>query len=181
MSPPTEGIESVSIVTNSPDAEIGNVAGASVNVITKSGTNSFHGSAFEDHTDKSLKAQNLFQTVGIEEAAYIFNQYGASLGGPIRKNKLFFFGDWEGLKRRQNAAAYQDRDQSRPAYSMPRATLISHPGSRTALPAPVASTTPPPAMPTEPCARRFRATSSPPPGSIRRPKRSSAASARAAS
>lgn len=102
--PPTEGIESVSIVTNSADAEQGNVAGASVNVITKSGTNSLHGSAFEDHTDKSLKAENLFQTAGTNKPQYIFNQYGASLGGPIRKNKLFFFGDWEGLKRRQAAA-----------------------------------------------------------------------------
>jgi len=102
--PPTEGIESVNIVTNSADAEQGNVAGASVNVITKSGTNSLHGSAFEDHTDKSLKAQNLFQTVGTKKPQYIFNQYGASVGGPIRKNKIFFFGDWEGLKRRQAAA-----------------------------------------------------------------------------
>jgi hypothetical protein len=102
--PPTEGIESVSIVTNSPDAEIGNVAGASVNVITKSGTNTFHGSAFEDHTDRDLKAENLFQTVGTHKPQYIFNQYGASIGGPIRKNKIFFFGDWEGLKRRQAAS-----------------------------------------------------------------------------
>jgi hypothetical protein len=102
--PPTEGIESVSIVTNSADAEQGNVAGAAVNVITKSGTNTLHGSAFEDHTDKSLKAQNLFQTVGTKKPQYIFNQYGASVGGPIRKNKIFFFGDWEGIKRRQAAA-----------------------------------------------------------------------------
>ncbi|MGD0201353.1 MAG: carboxypeptidase regulatory-like domain-containing protein, partial [Bryobacteraceae bacterium] len=102
--PPTEGIESVSIVTNSADAEQGNVAGASVNVITKSGGNAFHGSAFEDHTDRSLKAQNLFQTFGTAKPAYIFNQYGASLGGPVRKNRIFFFGDWEGLKRRQRAA-----------------------------------------------------------------------------
>ena len=102
--PPTEGIESVNIVTNSADAEQGNVAGAAVNVITKSGTNTLHGSAFEDHTDKSLKAQNLFQTVGTKKPQYIFNQYGASVGGPIKKNKLFFFGDWEGIKRRQAAA-----------------------------------------------------------------------------
>ena len=103
--PPTESIQSVSIVTNSYDAEQGNANGASVNVITKSGTNQFHGSAFEDHTDKALKALNRFQTVGVAKPQYIFNQYGGAVGGPIKKNKLFFFADWEGTKRRMVSSA----------------------------------------------------------------------------
>ncbi|MGA2329153.1 MAG: TonB-dependent receptor [Bryobacteraceae bacterium] len=103
--PPTESIESVSIVTNSYDAEQGNSNGAAVNVVTKTGTNQFHGSAFEYHTDNALKALNRFQAVGIRKPKYIMNQYGGSVGGPIRKNKLFFFADWEKTARRMLASA----------------------------------------------------------------------------
>lgn len=101
--PPTESIESVSIVTNSYDAEQGNSNGAAVNVITKSGTNDFHGSAFEYHTDNALKAFPRFQTPGVLKPHYIMNQYGGSVGGPIRRNKLFFFADWEATARRMLA------------------------------------------------------------------------------
>jgi hypothetical protein len=62
--PPAESIQSVSIVTNSYDAEQGNANGAAVNVVTKSGTNDFHGSLFEFHTDNALKAFPRFQTPG---------------------------------------------------------------------------------------------------------------------
>ncbi|MGC9970627.1 MAG: TonB-dependent receptor [Bryobacteraceae bacterium] len=103
--PPTDSIESVSIVTNSYDAEQGNSNGAAVNVVTKSGTNEFHGSGFEYHTDNALRALNRFQAVGIRKPKYILNQYGGSVGGPIRKNKLFFFADWEATKRRMLAQA----------------------------------------------------------------------------
>jgi hypothetical protein len=98
--PPTESIESVTITTNSYDAEQGNTNGAAVSVVTKSGTNAFHGSAFEYHTDQALKAPNRFMTVGTKKPWYIMNQYGGSIGGPILKNRLFFFADWEATKRR---------------------------------------------------------------------------------
>ena len=115
--PPTESIESVSIVTNSYDAEQGNANGAAVNVVTKSGTNQFHGSAFEFHTDNALKALNRFNPVGQRKPKYILNQFGGAVGGPIYlpkfgeggpsvwsgKNKLFFFTDLEYTKRRQFA------------------------------------------------------------------------------
>jgi len=115
--PPTESIESVSIVTNSYDAEQGNANGAAVSVITKSGTNDFHGSAFEFHTDNALKAFNRFNPVGQRKPKYILNQFGGAVGGPIYlphfgeggpsvwsgKNKLFFFTDLEYTKRRQFA------------------------------------------------------------------------------
>ncbi len=115
--PPTESIESVSIVTNSYDAEQGNANGAAVNVVTKSGTNDFHGSAFEFHTDNALKAFNRFNPVGQRKPKYILNQFGGAVGGPIYlprfgeggpsvwsgKNKLFFFTDLEYTKRRQFA------------------------------------------------------------------------------
>jgi hypothetical protein len=97
--PPAESIQSVNVVTNSYDAEQGNANGAAVNVVTKSGTNQFHGSAFEFHTDNALKALNRFQPAGTRKPKSILNQYGGAVGGPIIKNKLFFFTDWEGTRR----------------------------------------------------------------------------------
>ncbi|MGA2262220.1 MAG: TonB-dependent receptor [Acidobacteriota bacterium] len=102
--PPAESIESVSVVTNSFDAEQGGAPGAIVSVVTKSGTNQFHGSAFEYHTDNALKAINRFNPAGFRKPKYIMNQYGGAIGGPIKQNKLFFFADWEGLKRRMLAS-----------------------------------------------------------------------------
>jgi carboxypeptidase family protein len=102
--PPTESIQSVSIVTNSYDAEQGNANGAAVNVVTKSGTNDFHGSVFEFHNDNALRAYNFFSPRGVNQPKFITNQYGFAVGGPIKKNKLFFFTDWEATKRRQLAS-----------------------------------------------------------------------------
>jgi len=101
--PPTESIETVSIVTNSYDAEQGNSNGAAVNVVTKSGTNQFHGSAFGYHTDNALKALNRFNPAGYRKPKSILNQLGGSAGGPILKNRLFFFADWERTARRMLA------------------------------------------------------------------------------
>jgi len=103
--PPAESIETVNIVTNSYDAEQGNAMGAAVNVVTKSGTNQFHGSAFEYNTNNALKALNRFNPAGFRKPKYILNQYGGSFGGPIVKNKLFFFADWEATARRMLASA----------------------------------------------------------------------------
>jgi hypothetical protein len=99
--PPAESIQSVSVVTNSYDAEQGNAVGAAVNVVTKSGTNQFHGSVYEYHTDNALKARNRFNPVGFRQPKFILNQFGGAVGGPIVKNKLFFFTDYEATKRRQ--------------------------------------------------------------------------------
>jgi hypothetical protein len=101
--PPAESIETANVVTNSYDAEQGNAMGSVSIVVTKSGTNQFHGSAFEYHTDNALKAINRFNPAGYHKPKYILNQYGGSFGGPIKKNKLFFFADWEATKRRMLA------------------------------------------------------------------------------
>jgi hypothetical protein len=98
--PPAESIETVNIATNSFDAEQGFAGGAAVSVISKSGTNQFHGVIFEHHTDSGLKARYFFD--GAKTAKNILNTYGGTFGGPIRKNKLFFFGSWEGMKERSN-------------------------------------------------------------------------------
>jgi len=101
--PPEEAIDTINIVTNSFDAEQGIAGGSAVNVITKSGTNQFHGSAWEYNTVSALKARNYFYYGGTNPK-YILNQFGGTFGGPIIKNKLFIFGDWEDTQRRQAEA-----------------------------------------------------------------------------
>jgi hypothetical protein len=106
--PPVDSIETVNITTNSYDAEQGATAGsAAVNVVTKSGTNQFHGEGYEFTNDESLRARNFFNPVGYHKPKDIMNQFGGNVGGPIKKNKLFFFGDFERTVRRQFAARYE--------------------------------------------------------------------------
>lgn len=104
--PSAEAIEVVNIVTNSFDAEQGMAGGAAVNVQIKSGTNEFHGNAYEFHTNSRLRARNYFYYGG-NIPKNIANQFGATFGGPILKNKLFFFGSWDRLVRRRNASAFR--------------------------------------------------------------------------
>jgi hypothetical protein len=98
--PPIESIETVNIATNNFDAEQGMSGGAAVSVITKSGTNNFHGVAFEYHSNHKWGAKNLFfnpnTPAGPNIPQRIDNQYGGTFGGPIKKEKLFFFTSWEG-------------------------------------------------------------------------------------
>jgi hypothetical protein len=98
--PPSEAIEAVNIVTGGYDAESGNAAGAVTNVTVKSGSNTLHGSAFEFNTISKLESRNYFY-YGPAIPKLVLNQFGFSLGGPIKKNKLFFFGDWEGYRESQ--------------------------------------------------------------------------------
>jgi hypothetical protein len=98
--PPAESIETVNISTNSFDAEQGFAGGAAINVITKSGSNQFHGVMFEHHTDSRLTDRNFFNVSSSVLPKDILNNYGGTVGGPIRKNKLFFFLSWEGMKER---------------------------------------------------------------------------------
>ena len=103
--PPVDSIQEVNVVTNSYDAEQGATAGsAAINVVTKSGTNQFHGEAYEFHDDNGLRARNFFNPVGYHKPKDIMNQFGGNVGGPIKKNKLFFFGDFERTVRRQFAS-----------------------------------------------------------------------------
>jgi hypothetical protein len=92
--PPAEAIATVSVVSNSMDAEQGFASGAAINAIIKSGTNQFHGAAWEYNTNSDLQARNYFYA-GTKIPKNILNQFGLDLGGPIKKDKLFFFADWE--------------------------------------------------------------------------------------
>ena len=92
--PPADAIQSVDITTNNFDAELGRAIGAVTNVTLKSGTNKFHGSAFEYIQNNAVNARPYFSTVPLGHLSY--NNYGGSIGGPIFKDKLFFFGDYQG-------------------------------------------------------------------------------------
>ncbi len=81
-------------------AEYGRSSGAIVNIATRSGTNSFHGEGFEFFRNSALDARNFFERT-TKPAAFHRNQFGANLGGPIYKNKTFFFFSYEGLRQRQ--------------------------------------------------------------------------------
>src|SRR5947209_16783764 len=85
---------------NSFSAEFGGSAGSVVNIITRSGTNSFHGSAFEFLRNEKLDARQFFNKPPAAKPAFRLNQFGGSLGGPIVKDKVFFFGSYDGIRQR---------------------------------------------------------------------------------
>lgn len=109
--PAVEAIETVNIVSNSFDAEQGMAGGAAANVIIKSGTNQFHGAGWIFHNNSAIKARNYFYCLYActgdpnQPPKNLQNQFGGTIGGPIIKNKLFFFSDWERTTRRQSANA----------------------------------------------------------------------------
>ncbi len=102
--PSVDAIQEVSVQANVFTAEVGRAAGAIVNVITKSGTNSVHGSVYEFIRNDKLNANPFKFGANIPKPKFRQNQYGGSIGGPIRKDHTFFFADYEGLDyvRNQN-------------------------------------------------------------------------------
>ena len=105
--PSTEAISSVNVATNSMNAEQGFASGAAVNVTTKSGTNRFHGTAWEYNMISALMAKPYFTPSTSAIPKYILNQFGANYGGPIKKNRAFFFGNWERTRRVQELSGFQ--------------------------------------------------------------------------
>jgi len=103
--PAIESIENVNVVTNSFDAEQGLAGGAVINVQIKSGTNALHGSGFEYHNSNATKAKPFFLPAGQRMPKLVYNQYGGTIGGPIVKNKLFYFASYEGSRDRQFASS----------------------------------------------------------------------------
>src|SRR3984893_5319887 len=96
--PNLDSIAEFRIFTSNTDAEYGNYSGGLINVVTKSGGNVFHGSAFEFSRNTALDAKNYFSS---QRSVFQQNQYGGTLGGPIKRNKLFFFGDYQGQHTKQ--------------------------------------------------------------------------------
>ncbi|HXT77552.1 MAG TPA: carboxypeptidase regulatory-like domain-containing protein [Candidatus Eisenbacteria bacterium] len=104
MVPNLDSIEEFRLITNSFDAEYGKFSGAIVNAITKSGTNGFHGDVFEFWRNDKLDAKNYFTSSKSELRR---NQFGYAAGGPIWKNKLFWFSDYQGTREVQGAETGQ--------------------------------------------------------------------------
>jgi hypothetical protein len=108
MRPSIDMIQEVKVDTNSYPAEVGRAGGAVINLLTKSGTNQFHGGLYEYLRNDKLNANDFFSNLsGVPRPKYRQNQYGGSLGGAIRKDKTFFFGDYEALKIRQGVPTGQ--------------------------------------------------------------------------
>ena len=92
---PLDALAEIPVISGA-DAQFGRNAGAIVNIVTKSGTNDFHGSAFEDFRNSAMDARNFFNTSPSPQNPFHNNSFGASLGGPIVKNRTFFFFAYEG-------------------------------------------------------------------------------------
>ncbi|HET8547529.1 MAG TPA: carboxypeptidase regulatory-like domain-containing protein [Bryobacteraceae bacterium] len=100
VTPSLEAIQEVSVLTNNFQAEYGIRAGTIVNIVTKSGTNSFHGTAWDYIRNEALNARPWADAFfGRPKPRYRYNYFGGNLGGPIRKDKLFFFANYENLKQ----------------------------------------------------------------------------------
>lgn len=111
-----ENVDVVNITTGSADAEQGMAGTSSITLVTKSGTNAIHGSAFEFHDDQHLKSRAFFQAAGTDKPLSIYNNYGGTVGGPIIKNKLFYFLSFDGTGQRQSSPAF---------YTVPTAAFAS--------------------------------------------------------
>jgi hypothetical protein len=105
VTPSIDSIEEFKVQTGMFSAEFGRAAGAVVNLVTRSGSNAFHGSVFEFFRNDKLDARDFFAPSTQPKAPYRRNQYGFSAGGPIVHNKLFFFGNYEGTKIRQSSTS----------------------------------------------------------------------------
>lgn len=101
LQPPVEAIDEFKVQTSNFGADIGK-GGAVVNVVIKSGTNNFHGSAFEFLRNSYMDAKNFFDSPTSPIPPFKQNQFGGTLGGPILKNKTFFFVDYQGTRIRQS-------------------------------------------------------------------------------
>jgi Carboxypeptidase regulatory-like domain/TonB dependent receptor-like, beta-barrel len=113
---PAETVDTVNVSTSSFDAEQGMAGGAAVTVITKSGTNAFRGSAFEGFNSDKLNSKPFYFGAGPvpDKLPVKTNNYGATIGGPVKRDKVFFFGSFEGYKRRQSTVTF---------FSVPDAAL----------------------------------------------------------
>src|SRR6202795_2914610 len=102
IQPSPDSIEEFRVLSNTFDAEYGRNSGAVINVVTKSGTNNFHGNVYEFFRNKVLNASGPLDT---EKPDFKQNQFGGTFGGPIKKDKTFFFASYEGRRIRQGISS----------------------------------------------------------------------------
>ena len=101
VNPPVDAVQEFEVLTSSYDASFGGNAGGQLNVVTKSGTNQLHGSGYEFFRNAVLDARNFFAPNSEAKPQYQRNQFGGSLGGPLIRNKTFWFADYEGRRVRE--------------------------------------------------------------------------------
>jgi hypothetical protein len=101
-----DAIQEFSVLTSNYSAEYGKTSGGVVNAITRSGTNEFHGSAYEFLRNSALDAKNFFEPTGTQKASFKRNQFGGDVGGPIIPNRTFFFVDYEGIRQAKGIANF---------------------------------------------------------------------------
>jgi hypothetical protein len=101
VNPPVDAIREFELLTSSYDASFGRNAGAQMNVVLKSGSNSLHGAAYEFFRNGALDARNFFAPADQPAPKYQRNQFGFALGGPVVRNRTFFFADYEGSRVRE--------------------------------------------------------------------------------
>jgi hypothetical protein len=107
VSPNPDAVEEFKILTNNYDAQYGRTSGGIVNQITKSGTNEFHGDVFEFLRNDLFNARDYFLPVGQAKQSFKRNQFGGTGGGPIKKDKLFFFVAYQGTRSREGQTSPQ--------------------------------------------------------------------------
>ena len=104
--PSPDAVAEFKVITSNFSAEYGRVGGAVVNAVMRSGTNQLHGTLYEFLRNTDLNAVGFFKPVGGIKPLLQRNQYGGTVGGPIIKNKIFFFGDYEGFRQLQKVPAF---------------------------------------------------------------------------
>ena len=102
VSPSADAIREFRVVENSYSADQGLVSGAQVNIVSRSGSNRFSGTAYEFLRNSALDAKNYFDDPSLPIPPFRQNQFGASFGGPIRRDRTFFFTQYEGFRIRQS-------------------------------------------------------------------------------
>ncbi len=105
--PTISTVQEFKVDNSTYSAEYGRNSGAIVNIATRSGTNEFHGEAFEFVRNDYFDARNYFNRKGVQQSPFKRNQFGGDVGGPIRRNKTFFFLSYEGLRQRQGLTINQ--------------------------------------------------------------------------
>ena len=99
-----DAIQEFSVITGNYSAEYGRTSGGIVNAVSKSGTNAFHGDVYEFFRNQKLDANDFFSnTAGLGKLVYRRNQFGAAAGGPVKKDKTFIFGDYEGIRQAEGS------------------------------------------------------------------------------
>ena len=133
--PSVEAIREFEMLTSTYDASFGRNPGAQINVILQSGSNGLHGSLFEFHRNAALDARNFFAPAGEPKPKYIRNQFGGAIGGPIVRDRTFFFFDYEGTRSREGITritnvptlAERQGDFSQSAFGVPTNPFAGQP------------------------------------------------------